>query len=116
MQQEYVVRPAVRRQVLDVRADDVRRLLRTTRTSKPPICGSPSRLSQRLGVRTRREQVSQAVALVMVVSDNEGLASPVQRKPTADGQENSDTRHYAGNHRGTGVPAAASASSRTRVP
>jgi hypothetical protein len=77
VQQEYVVRPAVGEQVLDVRTDDVRRLVAHHAHVEAADLWVAQHTAQRVGVRPRREQVPQSFVLVLVVGDDQGPALSV---------------------------------------
>ena len=79
MHQQHVVWPAFREQFLDMRLNDMRRLVAHHLHGEVADLRIAEHPPERLGVRRRRQQVPQCLLVVFVVGDDHGFPLPVHR-------------------------------------
>jgi hypothetical protein len=72
MQQEQIVGPAIRKQLLNLGLDNIGGFIPHHLHEKVPDLRVAEHLSERFGVRSRCQQVAQCRLLVFVVGDDQG--------------------------------------------
>jgi hypothetical protein len=73
MQQQQIVRSALRKQVLDLPLDDMRGFVPHYLHGKAADLGIAEHPAERLGIGARGQQVAQRLLLVLVVGDDQGF-------------------------------------------